>query len=210
MASNPISDNSGIAKQEGNKTPTDHTDDGAEVVEQAYAIYEAKIRHLVEPEHHGEYLALDVKTGEYEIDIDDMAANSRMLERHSPETLVMMRIGFPAFGTFGMRVRLVSDAETGPDNPRTRKTLVPAPGHEHSVVSQAIAIYDAKIRHLVEPEHRGEYLALDVKTGEYDFDTDSLAANSRMLERHSPETLVLLRIGYPAFGTFVGWQGGFS
>ena len=97
MSSNPISDNAGITKQEENKTPTD---EGAEVVEQAYAIYEAKIRHLVEPERHGEYLALDVKTGEYEIDIDDMAANSRMLERHSPETLVMMRIGFPAFGTF--------------------------------------------------------------------------------------------------------------
>ncbi len=210
MASDPNSDYLGIAKQEENKMPTDRTDEGAAVVEQAYAIYEAKIRHLVEPEHHGKYLALDVKTGEYEIDIDDMAANSRMLERHSPETLVMMRIGFPAFGTFGMRVRPVSDGEAEVASRRTRKTLVPAPGHEHSVVSQGMAIYDAKIRHLVEPEHHGKYLALDVKTGEYDFDTDSLAANVRMLERHSPETLVLLRIGYPAFGTFVGWQGVFS
>ncbi|MDE2785132.1 MAG: hypothetical protein OXL37_00565 [Chloroflexota bacterium] len=209
MSSNPISDNSGIDKQEGNKTPTDRTDEGAAVVELAYAIYEAKIRHLVEPERHGEYLTIDVKTGEYEVDADSLAANLRMLKRHSAETLVSLRIGYPAFGTFGMRVRPVSDAETEVVDRRTRKTLSPAPGHEHSVVSQAIAIYDAKIRHLVEPKHHGEYLALDVKTEEYDFDTDSLAANARMLERHSPETLVLLRIGYPAFGTFVGWQGVF-
>ena len=75
-------------------------DEGDAVVDRAYAIYDAQIRHLVEPEHHGEYLTLDVRTGEYEIDADDMAANSRMLERHGPETLVTMRIGYPAFGTF--------------------------------------------------------------------------------------------------------------
>jgi len=180
------------------------------ICDQAQAIYDSEVKHLVEPDHHGEYLTLDVVTGEYEIDADDMASSSRMLEHHPPENLFTFRIGYRAFGTFGMRVRPVSDGEAEVASRRTRKTLVPAPGHEHSVVSQGMAIYDAKIRHLVEPEHHGEYLALDVKTGEYDFDTDSLAANARMLERHSPETLVLLRIGYPAFGTFVGWQGVFS
>lgn len=109
----------------------------------------------------------------------------------------------------GMRVRPVSDDETGVANRGTSKALVPVPGQEDSVVSQAIAIYDTNIRHLVEPEHHGEYITLDVKTGEYEFDADDLAANFRMLERHSPETLVTLRIGYPAYGTFVGWQGVF-
>ena len=198
-----------VAKPRRSKTPADHTDDGDAVVDQAYAIYDAKIRHLVEPERHGEYLTLDVITGEYEIDTDDMAANSRMLERHSPDTLVTLRIGYKALGTFGMRARPVSDDETGVANRGTSKALVPVPGQEDSVVSQAIAIYDANIRHLVEPEHHGEYITLDVKTGEYEFDADGLAANFRMLERHSPETLVSLRIGYPAFGTFVGWRGVF-
>lgn len=179
------------------------------IVDLACAMYDSKIRHLVEPERQGEYLTLDVVTGEYEIDADDLAATSRMLERHAAENLFTFHIGYLAFGAFGMRVRPVSEDQAGVTGRRPSKTLVPAPGHENSVVSQAIAIYDAKIRHLVEPEHHGEYLALDVKTGEYDFDTDSLAANVRMLERHSPETLVLLRIGYPAFGTFVGWQGVF-
>ena len=209
MAGNPNRDNAGNTKRQGSKIPFDHADEGGAVVDRAYAIYDAKIRHLVEPEHRGEYLTLDVITGEYEIDADDMAANSRMLERYSPATLVTMRIGYPAFGTFGRRVRPVPDDETGVANRRTRKTLVPVPGQEDSVVSQAIAIYDANIRHLVEPEHHGEYITLDVETGEYEFDADGLAANFRMLERHSPETLVSLRIGYPAFGTFVGWRGVF-
>ena len=209
MASDPNRDNAGITRHQGRKTPFDHTDEGDAVVDQAYAIYDAKIRHLVEPEHHGEYLTLDVITGEYEIDHDGLAANSRMLERHSPETLVSLRIGYPAFGTFGMRARPVPDDETGVANRGTSKALVPVPGQEDSVVAQAIAIYDAKIRHLVEPEHHGEYITLDVKTGEYEFDADGLASNFSMLERHSPETLVTLRIGFPAYGTFVGWQGVF-
>lgn len=179
------------------------------IVDLAQTIYDAEIRHLVEPGHHGEYVTLDVKTGEYEVDVDDLAANFRMLERHPPENLFTFRIGYKAFGTFGMRARPVSDDEAGVADRRTSQTPAPAPGQEHSVVSQAFAIYDAKIRHLVEPEHHGEYLTLDVKTGEYEFDADTLAANFRMLERHSPETLVSLRIGFPAFGTFVGWRGVF-
>ena len=209
MASNPNRGNSEISRRQRSKTPANHTDEGDAVVDQAYAIYDAQIRHLVEPERHGEYLTIDVKTGEYEIDADALTANLRMLERHSPETLVSLRVGYAAFGTFGMRVRPVSEDQAGVTSGRPSKTLVPAPGHEHSVVSQAIAIYDAKIRHLVEPERHGEYITLDVKTGEYEVDADDMAANSRMLLRHSPDNLVSLRIGYPAFGTFVGWQGVF-
>lgn len=179
------------------------------IVDLACAMYDSEIRHLVESEHNGKYLTLDVVTGEYEIDADDLAATSRMLERHSAENLFTFRIGYLAFGAFGMRVRPVSEDQAGVAGRRPSKTLVPAPGHENSVVSKGIAIYDAKIRHLVEPERHGEYITLDVKTGEYEVDADDMAANCRMLERHSAETLVTLRIGYPAYGTFVGWRGVF-
>ena len=76
-----------------------------------------------------------------------------------------------------------------------------------SVGDRARAIYDSQISHLVEPEHHGKFLTLDVTTGEYEIDTDSLAGNLRMLQNHLPENLFSLRIGYPAFGTFVGWRG---
>ena len=66
----------------------------------AHAVYDADVRHLVEPEHHGEYLTLDVTTGEYEVDADSMVPMLRMLESHPPENLFSFRVGFPAFGTF--------------------------------------------------------------------------------------------------------------
>ena len=39
------------------------------VGDRARAIYDNRLRDLVEPEHHGEYLTLDVTTGEYEIGV---------------------------------------------------------------------------------------------------------------------------------------------
>ena len=176
------------------------------IVDLAQTIYDAKIRHLVEPEHHGEYLTLDVKTGEYDLDADSLAANFRMLERHSPDTLVSLRVGYPAFGAFGFRVPRPVGDNSGSARRQRSKTPADHTDEGDAVVDRAYAIYDAKIRRLVEPEHHGEYLSLDVKTGEYEIDIDEMAANSRMLERHSPETLVMMRIGYPAFGTFVGWS----
>ena len=176
------------------------------IVDMAHAIYDANIRHLVEPDHRGEYLTLDVVTGEYEIDADGLAANFRMLERHSAETLVTLRIGYKAFGTFGFRAPRPAGDNSGTAKRQKRKTPADHADEGDAVVDRAYAIYDAKIRHLVEPEHHGEYLTLDVITGEYEIDADDMAANSRMLERYSPATLVTLRIGYPAFGTFVGWS----
>ncbi len=80
------------------------------------------------------------------------------------------------------------------------------PKKQKSIGPQARIIYDDNIRHLVEPKHHGEYLTLDVVTCEYEIDADDLAGNLRMLETHSPENLFTFRIGYPAFGTFVGWS----
>lgn len=81
------------------------------------------------------------------------------------------------------------------------------PEKNESIGELAQAIYDAEIRHLVEADHHGEFLTLDVTTREYEIDADSLAGNLRMLQHHSPENLFSFRIGYPAFGTFVGWRG---
>lgn len=100
MSSNPISDRARITERQGSETAADHADGGDAVVDQAYAMYDAKIRRLVEPDRRGEYLTIDVKTGQYEIDADALTANVRMLEGHTPDRLVTMRIGFPAFGTF--------------------------------------------------------------------------------------------------------------
>ena len=50
--------------------------------ERAWAIYEADIKHLVEPELNGKYLVLNVETGHYEIDERLGMADFKMLEKY--------------------------------------------------------------------------------------------------------------------------------
>ena len=45
-------------------------------------IYQQQIRHKVEPEHKGKFLVLDIETGDYEIDAEDLEATMRLLSKH--------------------------------------------------------------------------------------------------------------------------------
>lgn len=67
-----------------------------EVASRGEAIYDQEIRHDVEPEQEGKFLVLDVETGEYEIDEDDLTATKRLLARRPEAVLYGLRIGYPA------------------------------------------------------------------------------------------------------------------
>ncbi|MCC6446494.1 MAG: hypothetical protein IT210_23955 [Armatimonadetes bacterium] len=58
--------------------------------------------------------------------------------------------------------------------------------------------YDRCIRDRVEADHRGQFLVLDIETGEYEIDSDDLAASKRLLTRLPSAELYGLRVGYPA------------
>ncbi len=58
--------------------------------------------------------------------------------------------------------------------------------------------YDKFLRAKLEPGHRGEYLYLDVETGEYELDADEVAAMERATARHPDSVFYILRVGYPA------------
>ena len=45
------------------------------------AIYQKKIKHLVEPYENGKFIVIDVESGSYEIDEQDVVASSRLRER---------------------------------------------------------------------------------------------------------------------------------
>lgn len=67
-----------------------------------------------------------------------------------------------------------------------------------SVAARGEAIYEQQLRAELENKHRGEYLVLDVRSGEYEVDRDDLTA-TRRLKTRCPDALVYgLRIGYPA------------
>ena len=66
-----------------------------EVASRGEAIYEQRIRHEVETRHKGEFLVVDIETGEYEVDADDLIATRRLLARHPDAIVYGLRIGFP-------------------------------------------------------------------------------------------------------------------
>ena len=66
-----------------------------EVARRGEAMYERQIRARVEPEHRGQFVVIDIETGEYELDVDDLAATKRALAKRPGAVLYGLRIGSP-------------------------------------------------------------------------------------------------------------------
>jgi len=75
-----------------------------EVESRGEAIYERKIRDRVEAENRGKFLVIDVESGEFEMDEDDLQATKRLLAKRPDAVLYGLRIGYPAAYTLGGHV----------------------------------------------------------------------------------------------------------
>ena len=73
------------------------------VVSRGKEIYQ-HLRDKVEPHHKGKILAIDVKTGDYEIDDEDAVAMDRIRAKNPDAMVYCLRIGSPAVHRFGFRV----------------------------------------------------------------------------------------------------------
>ena len=67
-----------------------------EVAERGEAIYEREIRSKVENQSKGSYLVLDIETGNYEIDQDDLVATKRLMAKRPAAVIYGLRIGYSA------------------------------------------------------------------------------------------------------------------
>ncbi len=86
---------------------TNYTED--EIVLRGQALYEQRIRAAVDQaQDKGKMLVINVETGEYEMDADDVAAAKRAKARFGNAALFTMRIGYPAAYRLGGRF-LTSD-----------------------------------------------------------------------------------------------------
>ena len=74
---------------------------GGEISKRGREIYAEKLRDLLEPEHTGEFLVINVETGEYEPDKDQVTVMERAAANHPVETLYGMRVGFAVMGRIG-------------------------------------------------------------------------------------------------------------
>lgn len=66
-----------------------------------HAIYRKKVRPRYHPEHKGEFVAIDVRSGDYVIDPDDMAATDGLLARRPNAVIWTERIGYKGTASFG-------------------------------------------------------------------------------------------------------------
>jgi hypothetical protein len=74
-----------------------------DVAVRARAIYEREIGPELEKEHRGKYLVIDVRSGEYEIDADGVAASDRAAAKHPDGEFFFMRVGSQTLGRIGFR-----------------------------------------------------------------------------------------------------------
>jgi hypothetical protein len=74
-----------------------------DIVERGTRIYEEQLRHILEPQHIGKYLVIDVETGEYELDEDHLAASDRAAAKRPGARLYAMRVGSRSVGRVGGR-----------------------------------------------------------------------------------------------------------
>jgi hypothetical protein len=72
---------------------TQYTDQ--EIVQRGQTLYEQEIRPKVEAEHKGEYLIVNVETGDYVMDADDLVASKRAKAKYPNAPLFTVRVGYP-------------------------------------------------------------------------------------------------------------------
>ncbi len=86
------------------KRMRDRTYTTEEVVRNGREIYEREVRAQVETSHDGEFVVVDVITGAWEVDEDDVAASERVLANNSEAVLYFARVGRQAAYRLGHRL----------------------------------------------------------------------------------------------------------
>jgi len=62
-----------------------------------------QLRDKVEPDHNGKFLAIDIETENYEIDLNGTVAVTRLLAKHPDAVIYLVRIGHRAAYRMGLR-----------------------------------------------------------------------------------------------------------
>jgi hypothetical protein len=66
-------------------------------------IYDRDVSPHVEPDDEGKFVVIDIETGEYEVDQDELAASDRLLARRFDAQMWTRRIGSRYARRFGPR-----------------------------------------------------------------------------------------------------------
>lgn len=72
-----------------------------EIAQRGTEIYNRDIRSQVEADHRGKYVAIDIETGEWELDASEIAAGDRLRARIPDAQTWLMRVGYSYVDRFG-------------------------------------------------------------------------------------------------------------
>ncbi len=68
-------------------------------------IYESEVRPHLRPEDEGKFALIDIESGDYEVDRDEVAASDRLLARHPGARVWMVQVGSRYARRFGPRFK---------------------------------------------------------------------------------------------------------
>ena len=77
-----------------------------DVVSRGEEIYEQQIRRKVEAGNKGKFVVIDIETGGYEVDEDDLQATKRALAKRPEAVLYGVRIGYPTAYNLGGHIAM--------------------------------------------------------------------------------------------------------
>ena len=148
------------------------------IVARGDAIYQQH-RSEVEPHHNGKFWVVDIETGNYEIDDKDFIAASRLRAKHSNPVIYCTRIGCSTANPLGFRLSVLTDYDS------------------ETVVTRGKTIYK-RLQNEIELHHKGKFLAIDIKTEDYEINDRSTVALNRLLIKHPDAVIYMMRIGHRA------------
>ena len=76
-----------------------------EISRRGKEIYQKKIKHLVEPQHTGKFIVIDVESSDYEVDDEHIAASERLRKRRPDAVTYAGKVGYQAAYSLGGRLR---------------------------------------------------------------------------------------------------------
>jgi len=82
------------------------------------------------------------------------------------------------------------------------------PVNIHQLSEEGKRIYE-ELRETLEPEHKGEYLAIEVESGDYFIGETIEKVDRKVRKKYPDKVLYLIKIGYPGvfnLSTFAGGQ----
>ncbi len=69
---------------------------------------------------------------------------------------------------------------------------------KNELVAQGEEIYEKKLKDKLEPGHKGEIVAIDIKSGDYFLGKSVIEADKKAREKHPDEVFYFNKIGYRA------------